>query len=652
MLDSDNSGLLFSRGKHARAGVYRRPDGLSWRPKKHALLDTFVLPHMHILKSLLMRLVLGVRVGPQSNCEEMVGMMDLEKQVFAYLEEHGDDMVKYLQQLLRVDTQVPPGLNYDKICSIMADKFSESGCDVKVHDATEEYLKLSGRDLIKLEGPRSNVVARYPGRTGHPVLHVSAHIDTAAIQKEGWTVDPLEGRLTRNNPHGTSLYDKGRGYIWGRGANDDKGECVVMTYVVKALHELGIKLNGDLILTGNCDEEIGGVAGLGYLIRERIVKADYGIQLDGGMTSIGLAAQGRARFMIRTMGKPWHGQTPILGINAIEKMSKINVALNDYWRNVLLRIQKAVPGIELPSDLRQVGIDKLTAMLNIGTIKGGLQGATVPDECEEEILRGMIPGESFGEVDWRCSDLEESEAIWRVLQNCAESAALCTQTKPSWQWVAKCRPGLPNLAIARLVQRNIELVGPVRFSEDEKEFARKIMQNMGYEPHVEPYEEKVEDAEEREAMLRQILAPEQMNWGSDDYVEFTWHAPCARFHIGCTTALKAPRTAPKALGQARRAYPTWVYGALCGTSMTHKTAWVAAKVMGLSLLDLVLNPDQLKKAQDEFKERTGGGVGGSKWIPPLLPKELNPPIELNWPEWIDNRYPEGNTKNVKWHIAY
>jgi acetylornithine deacetylase/succinyl-diaminopimelate desuccinylase-like protein len=113
---------------------------------------------------------------------------------------------------------------------------------------------------------------------------------------------------------------------------------------------------------------------------------------------MGLAAQGRTRFLIRTFGKSWHGQVPILGINAIEKMSKINVALNNYWRNVLLFRQREVPGIDLPSDLKAVGIDKLTAMLNIGTIKGGVQGATVPDKCEEEVLRGMVPGETFKDV--------------------------------------------------------------------------------------------------------------------------------------------------------------------------------------------------------------------------------------------------------------
>jgi acetylornithine deacetylase/succinyl-diaminopimelate desuccinylase-like protein len=79
-------------------------------------------------------------------------------------------------------------------------------------------------------------------------------------------------------------------------------------------------------------------------------------------------------------------------------MSKLNVALNDYWRNVLLRRQVPVPGIDLGDALRTKGIESMTAMLNIGTIKGGVQGATVPDLCEEEVLRGMVPGETYQAV--------------------------------------------------------------------------------------------------------------------------------------------------------------------------------------------------------------------------------------------------------------
>ena len=325
-------------------------------------------------------------------------MDKLKESVFSYIEAHREEMVLFLKKLIQIDTQTPPGLNYDRICDGLAEKFRVLGCEVEIYNAPEKYLKLQGAKIMGLKGPRSNVVARYRGKKGKPVLHASAHIDTAAIQKEGWTVDPLGGEVTKDNPYGRSAFDRGSGYLWGRGANDDKGEMVSLIFALQALHDLGIKLEGDLIITGNCDEEIGGITGLGFLIQEGIVKADFGLQWDGSLTGIGLAAQGRTRFLIRTLGRSYHGQVPILGVNAIEKMSKINVALTDYWRNVLLKRQRPIPGIELPDPVREAGVDKLTAMLNIGTIKGGIQGATVPDLCEEEVLRGMVPGETIEEV--------------------------------------------------------------------------------------------------------------------------------------------------------------------------------------------------------------------------------------------------------------
>jgi succinyl-diaminopimelate desuccinylase len=325
-------------------------------------------------------------------------LSDVERQVLGYVEAHRDEIVAYLQRLVKVDTQVPPGRNYDIVCGVMADRFSELGCDTSIHEATEKYMKLSGAGFLGLEGPRSNVVAVYRGRGGGPTLHISAHTDCAAIQEEGWTIDPLGGQVTRDTPYTKSVYDRGGGYIWGRGVADDKGEIAAMTMALEAIHLNDVKLGGDIILTGNCDEEIGGVAGLGYLIKEGIVKADMGIQLDGGMTGMGLAAQGRTRFLLRTRGVSYHGQVPILGVNAIEKMSKLNVALTYYWRNVLLRRRVPAPGIDLGDALRDRGITDFTAMLNIGTIKGGVQGATVPDTCEEEVLRGMVPGETFQHV--------------------------------------------------------------------------------------------------------------------------------------------------------------------------------------------------------------------------------------------------------------
>jgi succinyl-diaminopimelate desuccinylase len=324
--------------------------------------------------------------------------MSIHQQLFNYIETNKENLISNLRELVKIDTQVPPGKNYDQLCENLREKLTNLDLQTSIHDAPQKYLDLSGAKHIGLEGPRRNLVARMRGSGSGPTLHISAHHDTAPIQWDGWTHEPLGGEVTASSQYGKSQYDKGDGYIWGRGVCDDKGPLAAAVMATEAVKTLGVKLRGNLILTANCDEEIGGVAGLGFLMKEKIVKADYGLQLDGDLHSINLAAQGRTRFLIRTQGKAYHGQVPILGVNAIEKMSKINVALNDYWRNVLLKRRFSTPGIELPSEVKAAGVDVLTAMLNIGTIRGGVQGATVPDLCEEEVLRCYTPGEDPEEV--------------------------------------------------------------------------------------------------------------------------------------------------------------------------------------------------------------------------------------------------------------
>jgi aminobenzoyl-glutamate utilization protein B len=60
----------------------------------------------------------------------------------------------------------------------------------------------------------------------------------------------------------------------------------------------------------------------------------------------------------------------------------------------------------------------------------------------------------------------------------------------------------------------------------------------------------------------------------------------------------------------------------------------AAKVVGATIVDLVSDRDLLARARAEFEERTGGGVGGSRWIAPLLASDFRVPIDFRWPEYI------------------
>ena len=61
--------------------------------------------------------------------------------------------------------------------------------------------------------------------------------------------------------------------------------------------------------------------------------------------------------------------------------------------------------------------------------------------------------------------------------------------------------------------------------------------------------------------------------------------------------------------------------------------FVAGKTIAATLLDLATQPDELAKAKAEFTERTGG-IGGKSWVGPLLPREIVPPVDLRWPEYV------------------
>jgi aminobenzoyl-glutamate utilization protein B len=52
------------------------------------------------------------------------------------------------------------------------------------------------------------------------------------------------------------------------------------------------------------------------------------------------------------------------------------------------------------------------------------------------------------------------------------------------------------------------------------------------------------------------------------------------------------------------------------------------------MLDLFTLPEALKAAQKEFRERTGGGIDGKRWVRPLLPRNFRAPINYRWPEYI------------------
>lgn len=230
---------------------------------------------------------------------------------------------------------------------------------------------------------------------------------------------------------------------------------------------------------------------------------------------------------------------------------------------------------------------------------------------------------------WRTPDLKMQERIWQVLAHNARHAAALAGCEVSVRWVSKTRVALPNQALADLTWRNLAQIGPPEYDEAARAFGRAIQQRLNLPPMADPLPDTLSQLtppEEYEASLRAELPAWQQFIGADDYVEYMWHAPTVRL-LTARPRLKPPSPTYQ--------YPAWTYLAMGGRpEIVDPGMFVAGKTIATTLIDLVTQPDERAKMQDEFNRRTGGGIGGSKWVAPLLPPDIVPPTDLRWPEYV------------------
>ncbi len=239
---------------------------------------------------------------------------------------------------------------------------------------------------------------------------------------------------------------------------------------------------------------------------------------------------------------------------------------------------------------------------------------------------------------WRVPDLGMAEQVLRVLDNNAEAAAKAAHCRWRRIWVSRSRPGIPNHAMARTVFANMKAAGAPSWGGEAISSAQAIQRELGLEPMQKPYIDAIErliEPEEAERLLRRNLPPSQLNSTSDDYTEYCWHCPTARFYIG-RPMLKAPRGFH---------YPDWALNALGGIpACIDPMIETAAKTIAGTIVDLMTKPELLAAAKTEFEQRTGGGIGGSNWIAPQLPRDFRPPIDARWPEYVTT------TRGEEWWI--
>ena len=288
--------------------------------------------------------------------------MNTYEQLDAWIDAHFDEQVRFLQELIRVPTDTPPGNNAPH-AERAAELLEALGFAVEKHAVPEAEVHASGLETI------TNLVVRRKYGDGTTVL-LNAHGDVVP-PGEGWT----------HNPYGGEIED---GKIFGRAAAVSKCDFSTYAFAVRALEAVTKPTHGSVELLFTYDEEFGGEVGPAWLLKHKIIKPDLMVAA-GFSYQVVTAHNGCLQMEVTVHGKMAHAAIPASGVDALQAANAILTAL--YQQNTLYQgITSKVAGITHP-------------YLNIGTIQGGTNTNVVPGRVSFKLDRRMIPEENPTEVE-------------------------------------------------------------------------------------------------------------------------------------------------------------------------------------------------------------------------------------------------------------
>ena len=322
------------------------------------------------------------------------------------------ETIATLQTIIRFDTTNPPG-NELPLAVYIQGVLAAEGIETR---------------LLQPEKNRAQVIGRIRGDGSRRPVILLAHMDVVGVERESWTLDPFGGEVRD-------------GYLYGRGAIDDKGmlavNLVTMLLLQRSLVESGEQLSRDVVFIATSDEEAGGDWGMGWLVSHHpeLLDAEFAIN-EGGRTRIieggraYLAVQAAEKIShvvaVTARGSAGHAAIPLpdnaifrLGV-ALEQLSHYAepVMLTDITTQFFSRLAEIWPEAEV----RQAMLDLVAgngreseqaakivsriavfnAVLRNGIsptmLQGGKQFNVIPDSAGAVLNVRTLPGQSIDAV--------------------------------------------------------------------------------------------------------------------------------------------------------------------------------------------------------------------------------------------------------------
>ena len=194
----------------------------------------------------------------------------------------------------------------------------------------------------------------------------------------------------------------------------------------------------------------------------------------------------------------------------------------------------------------------------------------------------------------RGKDREEVEEVYARVLKIAEGAALMTETTREVYLITGVYNKLVNREVARVLHKNLEFVGPPRFTDEQQAFAREMQKYLGNKE--EGISTDIKPLEEPKGY---------MGGGSTDVADVSWIVPTAALGTACW-----PKGSPG---------HSWAVTTCAGSSVGLTGMHTAAKTIAAAGIETLMDPSVIEKAQAEFKEKTKGFTYKS-----AVPKDQKP----------------------------
>jgi acetylornithine deacetylase/succinyl-diaminopimelate desuccinylase family protein len=264
-----------------------------------------------------------------------------------------DDLARLLSDLVAIPSVNPMGR------ALSGPEFFET----KLTAYLEQWFDALGvrHERLPVAPGRDNLLAWYDQPGARPRVLFDVHQDTVPVG--GMTIPPFIPTIEQ-------------GRLYGRGSCDVKGSMAAMLWAFARLVREKPAGAASVLLACTVDEEFT------HLGSSRLSAMSHGADLaivaEPTLLDVVTCHKGVLRWKIRTNGVACHSSTPELGVNAIYRMGKVLESLESYAATVK-RIK--------PHDV--LGAPSLS----VGRIEGGESVNVVPDWCEVEVDRRLIPGE-------------------------------------------------------------------------------------------------------------------------------------------------------------------------------------------------------------------------------------------------------------------